>query len=82
MTSGTGLVQPLTQLFTRVKPTNEAASAELGATRANAQETENEVALKVHQIYYRVLISQLHTAVHRGQNQSRTKTCRMSAPNK
>jgi outer membrane protein TolC len=60
VTSGTGLVQPLTQLFTRVKPQNEAASAELGATRADAQETENEVALKVHQLYYRVLISQLH----------------------
>jgi len=60
VTSGTGLVQPLTQLFTRVKPQNETASAELGATRADAQETENEVALKVHQLYYRVLISQLH----------------------
>ena len=60
VTSGTGLVQPLTQLLTRVKPQNEAASAELGATRADAQETENEVALKVHQLYYRVLISQLH----------------------
>jgi outer membrane protein TolC len=60
VTSGTGLVQPLTQLLTRVKPENEAASAELGATRADAQETENEVALKVHQLYYRVLITQLH----------------------
>jgi outer membrane protein TolC len=60
VTSGTGLVQPLTQLFTRVKPANEAASAELGATRADAQETENEVALKVHELYYRVLITQLH----------------------
>jgi outer membrane protein TolC len=60
VTSGTGLVQPLTQLFTRVKPSNDAASAELGATRADAQETENEVALKVHQLYYRVLITQLH----------------------
>ena len=60
VTSGTGLVQPLTPLFTRVKPQNDAASAELGATRADAQETENEVALKVHQLYYRVLITQLH----------------------
>jgi len=60
VTSGTGLVQPLTQLYTRVKPANDAATAELGATRANARETENEVALKVHQLYYRVLIIQLH----------------------
>jgi outer membrane protein TolC len=59
-TSRTGLTQPLTQLYTRVKPQNDAASAELGATRANAKETENEVALKVHQLYYRVLITQLH----------------------
>jgi outer membrane protein TolC len=60
VTSGTGLVQPLTQLYTRVRPQNAAASAELGATKANAHETENEVALKVHQLYYRVLITQLH----------------------
>jgi outer membrane protein TolC len=60
VTSGTGLVQPLTQLFTRVKPANEAASAALGASRADAHETENEVALKVHELYYRVLITQLH----------------------
>jgi outer membrane protein TolC len=58
--SDTGLDQPLTQLFTKVKPQNEAASAELGATRADAQQTENEVALKVHQLYYKLLITQLH----------------------
>jgi len=59
VTSGTGLVQPLTQLFTRVKPSNEIARADLGATRANAKETGNEIALKVHQLYYSVLITQL-----------------------
>ena len=60
ITSGTQLVQPLTQLFTRVKPENDIARANLDVSRANAQETENEVALKVHEIYYRVLIAQLH----------------------
>jgi outer membrane protein TolC len=60
ITSGTGLVQPLTQLFTRVKPSNDLARADLDATRANEKETENEVALRVHQIYYQVLIAQLH----------------------
>lgn len=60
ITSGTQLTQPITQLFTRVKPANEIASAELSARRANAQETENEIALTVHQIYYRLLITQLH----------------------
>jgi outer membrane protein TolC len=58
--SGTGLVQPLTQLFTRVKPSNDLARADLDATRANEKETVNEVALRVHQIYYQVLIAQLH----------------------
>ncbi|MFZ0523134.1 MAG: TolC family protein [Candidatus Acidiferrales bacterium] len=57
--SGTTLAEPLTQLFTRVKPANDIARADLNATRANSQETENEVALKVHQLYYRVLIAQL-----------------------
>ena len=60
VTSGTGLVQPLTPLFTRIKPANDAARAELNATRASEQETENEIALKVHEIYYQILIAQLH----------------------
>jgi outer membrane protein TolC len=60
VTSGTTLEQPLTQLFSKVKPSNRLAQADLNATRANAKETENEVALKVHQLYYRVLIAQLH----------------------
>jgi outer membrane protein TolC len=60
ITSGTGLVQPLTQLLTKVKPENDIARAELDATRANAKQTENEVALKVHQLYYTVLIAQVH----------------------
>ena len=60
VTSGTGLVQPLTQLFTKVKPENDIARAELDATRANAKQTENEVALKVHQLYYSVLIARVH----------------------
>ena len=57
--SGTTLSQPLTQLFTRIKPANDAAQAEVNALRAGAQETHNEVALKVHQIYYQLLIVQL-----------------------
>ena len=60
VTSATTLAEPITQLFTRVKPSNEAAAAELSAQRANAQETENEIALKVHQLYYQVLITKLH----------------------
>ncbi len=53
-------MQPITQLFTKIKPANEIARADLDATRANAKQTENEIALKVHQLYYSVLIAQLH----------------------
>jgi outer membrane protein TolC len=60
VTSGTGLVQPLTQLFTRVKPSNDLARADLDATRANEKETENDIALQVHEIYYQILVTQLH----------------------
>lgn len=59
VTSETSLVQPLSQLFTRVKPANDAAQADVNASRADARETLNEVALKVHQIYYQLLIAGL-----------------------
>jgi outer membrane protein TolC len=59
VTSGTMLSQPITQLFTRIKPANDAAQADVNASRAGAQETHNEVALKVHQIYYQLLVAQL-----------------------
>ncbi len=60
--SGTTLSQPLTQLLTRIKPANDAAEADLSASRADAQQTQNEVALKVHQIYYQLLIAQLRSS--------------------
>jgi outer membrane protein TolC len=59
ITSGTSLTQPLTELL-KVKPANDIAAAELRATRGKRQQTENEVALRVHQLYYRVLIAQAH----------------------
>jgi outer membrane protein TolC len=58
--SGTTLTQPLTQLFTKVKPANDAARAEVDAARDNAEEAQHQVALRVHQIYYQILIAQLH----------------------
>lgn len=60
VTSGTTLSQPLTELFTRVKPSNEIARQDLKASRANEQATVNEIALRVHQIYYQILVTQLH----------------------
>jgi outer membrane protein TolC len=57
ITSGTQLTQPLTQYF-KFKPQNDIARAELNATRDQARQTQNDVALKVHQIYYQLLIAQ------------------------
>jgi outer membrane protein TolC len=57
--SGTQLTQPLTQ-YLKFKPQNSIARAELNATRDQARQTENDIALKVHQIYYQLLIAQLH----------------------
>jgi outer membrane protein TolC len=56
-TSGTGLIQPLTQLF-KVKAGNDVARAELEGTRGKAREVQNEIALKVRQLYYKILIAQ------------------------
>src|SRR5271167_901768 len=59
VTSGTQLTQPLTTLL-KIKPANDMAQAELKASRERAQQTENDVALKVHLLYYQVLIAQVH----------------------
>ena len=56
-TSGTGLTQPLTQLF-KIKAGNDVAQAELEASRGKARSAENDVALKVRQIYYKILVVQ------------------------
>src|SRR5262249_43489206 len=56
-TVGTGLVQPLTQLF-KIKAGNDVARADLNASRGKARNVENEVALKVRQIYYKILVVQ------------------------
>jgi outer membrane protein TolC len=59
--SGTQLTQPLTTLL-KIRSENDIAQAELKASRQTAQQTENDVALKVHQLYYEVLITQVHRA--------------------
>jgi outer membrane protein TolC len=58
-TSGTQLTQPLTTLL-KIRPVNDMAQAELKASRQKAQLTTNDVALSVHQVYYRILIAQAH----------------------
>ncbi|MBV8671918.1 MAG: TolC family protein [Acidobacteriaceae bacterium] len=60
-TSGTQLTQPLTTLL-KLRHVNDIAHADLKASRSSAQQTENDVALKVHQLYYKILIEQVHRA--------------------
>ena len=56
-TFGTGVAQPLTQLL-KVKAANDIAAAEVQATIGEARQVENSVALKVHDIYYKILIAE------------------------
>src|SRR5262245_42310253 len=56
-TFGTGVVQPLTQLL-KVKAATDMAEAEVRATLGKARQVENSIALKVHEIYYKVLIAE------------------------
>src|ERR1700674_2650866 len=58
-TSGTQITQPLTSLL-KIRRANEIAQAEVKASREKAQLTGNDVALAVHEVYYRVLIAQAH----------------------
>jgi outer membrane protein TolC len=57
-TSGTGLTQPLTQMF-KIRESNRAATADINLAKVQVTQTENAVALKVRQLYYGVLIAQL-----------------------
>jgi outer membrane protein TolC len=57
-TSGTELAQPLTQLF-RVHAGVKAADADLATSRIQADDSGNQIALQVHQLYYNYLIEQL-----------------------
>jgi len=61
VTSGTQLTQPLLELW-KVRSANDIASADTKAIRNKAQETRNQVALQVHQLYYKVLILQTRRA--------------------
>ena len=58
-TSGTQLTQPLTTLL-KIKRENDMAQAELKASQQKAQLAGNDVALAVHQVYYKILVAQAH----------------------
>src|SRR6202008_3544952 len=55
--SGTQITQPLTSLL-KIKRANEIAEGDVKASREQADLTENDVALAVHQVYYSILIAQ------------------------
>jgi len=55
ISSGTGLTQPLTELF-RIKAGNDVARADLKASRERARGVENDVALRVRALYYNILV--------------------------
>jgi outer membrane protein TolC len=57
ITSGTGLTQPLSELL-KIKAGNDVARAELNASREQARGVENDVALKVREVYYNILVLQ------------------------
>jgi outer membrane protein TolC len=57
-TSGTGLTQPLTQMF-KIRESNRAATADINRAKIEVDQAEDEVALKVRQVYYALLIAQL-----------------------
>src|SRR5215831_3590207 len=57
VSSGTGLTQPLTELF-KIKAGNDIARAELNASREKARGVQNDVALKVRELYYSILVVQ------------------------
>lgn len=57
-TGGTSLDQPLAQLF-RVRETNRASASDMSRARIEVERDQNDVILKVRQVYYQILIAQL-----------------------
>jgi outer membrane protein TolC len=60
-TSGTQLTQPLTTLL-KIRRVNDMARADLKASQQAAQQMKNDMALKVHDLYYKILIEQAQRA--------------------
>lgn len=60
-TSGTGLVQPITQIF-KIRAGVKAADADLRSARISEQDAEDGISLEVHQLYYSYLIEEARKA--------------------
>ena len=65
-TSGTGLAQPLTQMF-KIHESNRAATADINSAKIQVNQAEDEIALKVRQLYYGILIAQLKEQAAKGE---------------
>ena len=57
-TSGTGLVQPFTQMF-KIHQESRAATTDINSAKIQVNQAEDDIALKVRQLYYEILIAQL-----------------------
>lgn len=57
-TIGTGVTQPLTQLI-RIRQQNRIAASEIAVSRDETKKAENEVALRVHELYFGILVTRL-----------------------
>jgi outer membrane protein TolC len=58
--SGTGLEQPITQIF-KIRAGVKAADADLNSAHVQSDDTENGVVLLVHKLYYGILVEQLRS---------------------
>jgi outer membrane protein TolC len=58
VTSGTMAAQPLTPLI-RIHQANRIAASAIAVSRDELKKAENEVAVKVHEVYYAILIARL-----------------------
>jgi outer membrane protein TolC len=57
-TIGTGVAQPLTQLI-RIRQQNRIAASEIAVSRDDVKKAENEVAVRVHELYFGILVTRL-----------------------
>lgn len=57
-TIGTSLAQPLTPLI-RIRQENRIAASDIAVSRDDVKKAENQIALKVHEVYYGILITGL-----------------------
>src|SRR6516162_6409955 len=73
--SGTMIAQPLTQLL-RIRQENRAAAADIRNARDELKNSENEVALAVHTLYYGILVAQMQKSAAEQETSSASETLR------